>query len=197
MFLPENDRRLVVLGPQVFSFFLFLHIQKREQIWQRRMKGGGRTGFSWQAIMKWQRWYFHTRLEMDFTCRYTLLENREYRNDIEDDDVVENKANEYPHHPGNSAGFGTEMLCTYLKKAMRRLTISIYCTKRQTACRRGVSHTPAAHRDFTDVSLLLAHTVKRRSLLGYAHTTSKSTDPGLVLRHNPSLTFCLVWVQKQ
>lgn len=66
---------------------------------------------------------------MDLTCRYTLLENRGHRNDIDDADVVENKANEYPHHPGNSAGFGTKMYA-YLKKAMRRLTISIYCTKR-------------------------------------------------------------------
>lgn len=33
--------------------------------------------------------------------------NRRHRNDI--DYVVENRANDYPHPPGNSAGFGTKM----------------------------------------------------------------------------------------
>lgn len=49
---------------------------------------------------------------------------------IEGDEDGENVANEQPHYFGNIAEFSTEMLHTYLKKAMRRLTISIYCTKR-------------------------------------------------------------------
>lgn len=69
---------------------------------------------------------------MDFTCKYTLLENREYRNytDDVDNDNVENVANLHTHYSGNTAELSSGMLDTYLKKAMRRLTIRIYCTKR-------------------------------------------------------------------
>lgn len=51
-------------------------------------------------------------------------------------------------------------LHTYLKKAMRRLTIMMYCTKRYTDWRNGVSHDPVTQRCL--VSELFAHTAQNK-----------------------------------
>lgn len=62
--------------------------------------------------MKWYRWYFHTRFDMDFTCRYTLLEKQEQ----EDQELKESDVD-------GQVGSGQ---VTHLKKAMSRLTIRMY-----------------------------------------------------------------------
>lgn len=43
------------------------------------MSGGGRMGRSWNVMMSWYLWNFHTWLEMDLTSKKVLLPKREQR----------------------------------------------------------------------------------------------------------------------
>lgn len=40
------------------------------------MRGGGRMGRSWNVIISWYLWNFHTWLEMDLTSKKVLLWDR-------------------------------------------------------------------------------------------------------------------------
>lgn len=43
------------------------------------MSGGGRMGRSWNVMMSWYLWNFHTWFEMDLTSKKVLLQKRGQR----------------------------------------------------------------------------------------------------------------------
>lgn len=46
------------------------------------IRGGGRTGLSWNVMISWYLWNFHTWLEMDLTSKNVLLEDKRRKTTI-------------------------------------------------------------------------------------------------------------------
>lgn len=72
-----------LLNPQsLSSWSLSFFLQRQHRClhiivkWLKIIKGGGKTGLSWNVIINWYRWNFQTWFDMDLTSKNVLLERK-------------------------------------------------------------------------------------------------------------------------